>query len=160
MGKDQETNNLTPSKRFIRKINDLYIQTRKKYLVQFPDNYVTMDRDKSSKVWTLNDGMIKRHLQGSITYGVFSGGWFNKFITFDVDYPKQDMARWVTLKVIDTLIREFNISRNHVHVNLSGNKGYHIDMFFDNPLPVQDTQAFYMKVMSEVGELPEGGQVE
>jgi len=158
MGK--ETNNLTPSKRFIRKINDLYIQTRKKYLVQFPDNYVTMDRDKSSKVWTLNDGMIKRHLQGSITYGVFSGGYFNKFMTFDVDYNDHAMARWVTLKVIDTLVRDIGISRKDIHVSLSGSKGYHIDLFFDNPLLVADTEAFYRKVMAEVGELPADGDVE
>src|SRR5690625_1487650 len=160
MGKDQETNNLTPSKRFIRKINDLYIQTRKKYLVQFPDNYVTMDRDKSSKVWTLNDGMIKRHLQGSITYGVFSGGHFNKFMTFDVDYNDHAMARWVTLKVIDTLVRDIGISRKDIHVSLSGSKGFHIDLFFDKPLLVADTEAFYRKVMAEVGELPANGEVE
>src|SRR5690625_1341512 len=154
------TNNLTPSKKYIRKINDLYIQTRKKYLVQFPDNYVTMDKDASDKVWVLNDGMIKRHLQGSITYGVFSGGWFNKFMTFDVDYKDLAMARWVTLKVVDTLVREINIKRSDIHVSLSGNKGYHIDLFFDKPLRVTDTEAFYRKVMDEVGELPKGGEVE
>lgn len=152
--------NLTPSKRIIRKINDLYIQTRKKYLVQFPDNYVTMDRDRNENVWTLNDGMIKRHLQGGITYGIFSGGYFNKFMTFDVDYNDDEpMARWVTLKIIDTLVREFNISRSDIHVSLSGGKGYHIDLFFNKPLQVADTEAFYRKVMSEI-ELPKNGEVE
>lgn len=153
--------NLTPSKQVVRKINDLYIQTRRKYLVQFPDNYVTMDRKKNDNVWILNDGMIKRHLQGEITYGIFSGGYFNKFMTFDVDYNDDEpMARWVTLKVVDTLVREFNIRRSDIHVSLSGSKGYHIDLFFDKPLQVADTEAFYHKVMSEVGELPDGGEVE
>lgn len=160
MDQPRESNSLQPSKRIIKKINELYIQTRKKYLVQFPDKYVTMDRDKSDRVWMLNDGMIKMHLKGEITYGIFSGGHFNKFMTFDVDYNKHDMARWVTLKVVDTLVTEFNINRNDIHVNLSGNKGYHIDLFFDKPLQVQDTEAFYIKVMSEVGELPSGGEVE
>ena len=99
----------------------------------------------------LNDGMIKMHLKVEITYGIFSGGHFNKFMTFDVDYNKHDMARWVTLKVVDTLVTEFNINRNDIHVNLSGNKGYHIDLFFDKPLQVQDTEAFDRKVMSEFG---------
>src|SRR5690625_4528245 len=152
--------NLTPSKKIIRRINDLYIQTRKKYLVQFPDNYVTMDRKNNDNVWILNDGMIKRHLQGGITYGIFSGGFFNKFMTFDVDYNDDEpMARWVTLKIIDTLVREFNISRSDIHVSLSGGKGYHIDLFFDKPLQVADTEAFYRKVMSEI-ELPKNGEVE
>src|SRR5699024_3146767 len=98
---------------------------------------------------------IRRHLQGTMSYGIFSGGFFNKFMTFDVDYnDNEPMARWVTLKIVDTLVREFNINRNDIHVNLSGNKGYHIDLFFDKPLQVADTEAFYYKVMSEVGELP------
>lgn len=156
----RELNSLQPTKQIIKKINELYIQTRKKYLVQFPDKYVTMDRDNSDKVWFLNDGMIKRHLEGDFTYGVFSGGWFNKFITFDVDYNNHSMARWVTLKVIDVLVTVFNINRSHIHVSLSGGKGYHIDLFFDKPLQVQDTEAFYKKVMSEAGELPGDGQVE
>jgi len=155
------TDNLTPSRRIVRKINDLYIQTRRKYLVQFTDNYVTMDKKENDNVWVLNDGMIRRHLQGTITYGIFSGGFFNKFMTFDVDYnDNEPMARWVTLKIVDTLVREFNINRNDIHVNLSGNKGYHIDLFFDKPLQVADTEAFYYKVMSEVGELPTNGEVE
>lgn len=151
---------LTPSRNVIRKINDLYIQTRKKYLVQFPDNYVTMDRDKFENVWTLNDGMIKRHLQGRNTYGIFAGGWFNKFMTFDVDYNDQAMARWVTLKIVDTLVYEFNISYADIHVSLSGGKGYHVDLFFDKPLRVEDTEAFYRKVLAEMGELPADGDVE
>lgn len=108
----------------------------------------------------LNDGMVKRHLEGDFTYGIFSGGWFNKFITFDVDYGREDMARWVTLKVVDVLVTEFNIRHNDIHVSLSGGKGYHIDLFLDKPLRVEDTESFYRKVMSEVGELPNGGQVE
>lgn len=151
---------LKPSNKVVKKVNELYIQTRKKYLIQFPDKYITMDRDKSDRVWMLNDGMIKRHLKGEITYGIFSGGYFNKFMTFDVDYNKHDMARWVTLKVVDTLVNEFEISLNDIHVSLSGNKGYHIDLFFDKPLQVEDTKAFYRKVMTEVGELPSGGEVE
>src|SRR5690625_3694210 len=120
----RKSNSLKPSKRIIKKINQLYIQTRKKYLVQFPDKYVTMDRDVSEKVWMLNDGMIKRHLLGDFTYGIFSGGFFNKFMTFDVDYNDQAMARWVTLKVVDTLVHEFDIRYSDIHVSLSGSKGY------------------------------------
>lgn len=155
-----EVLNLKPSRRVVRKINDLYIQTRKKYLIQNADGYVTLNRDNNENIWTLNDGMIRRHLQGRYTYGIFSGGYFNKFITFDVDYTEEAMARWVTLKLVDTLVREFDIRYQDIHVSLSGSKGYHLDLFFDKPIYVSDTEAFYKKVLSKAGDLPAGGEVE
>jgi len=146
--------------RIYEKFNELYIQTRSKYLVQFPNGrYVTINRKRSDRAVSLNDSMLKTHLAGELTYGIFNGGYFNKFITFDVDFSDHAMARWATLKLIDVLVCDFNISRKDIHVSMSGGKGYHVDLFFDKPLPVADVQAFYNRVMAEVGELP-GGQIE
>ncbi len=141
------------------KLNQLYIQTRKKYLVQFPDRYVTMNKSRSDRVIVLNDSMIYTHLEGELTYGIFNGGYFNKFISFDVDFTNETTARWATLKLIDVLVSEFNIRRSDVHVSLSGGKGYHVDLFFDKPVPVSEAHLFYENVMVEVGELP-NGQIE
>ena len=143
----------------IAKINELYIQTRRKYLLQTPSQYITFDRHKSKKAWTLNDGMMKLHLEGTNTYGIFNGNAVNKFITFDVDYAKESEARWATFKLIDVLVSQFHINRADIHVSLSGGKGYHVDLFFSRPIPLEDTQKFYAKVMQEVGELG-GGDVE
>jgi hypothetical protein len=63
------------------------------------------------------------------------------------------------LKLIDVLVREFNIRRQDIHVSISGNKGYHIDLFFDKPLPIREIRAFYDQVMTVVGDLP-NGQIE
>jgi hypothetical protein len=141
------------------KINELYIQTRSKYLVQFPDRYVTFNKKRSERVVVLNDSMLKTHIDGELTYGIFNGGYFNKFITFDVDFNDPGHARWATLKLIDVLIREFNIKRQDIHVSVSGNKGYHVDLFFDKALPVREIRAFYDRVIAAVGELP-NGQIE
>jgi DNA-binding transcriptional regulator YhcF (GntR family) len=138
------------------KINELYIQTRSKYLVQFSDRYVTFNKKHRAKVIVLNDSMLKTHIDGDLTYGIFNGGYFNKFITFDVDFNDAGHARWAALKLIDVLVREFNIKRQDIHVSVSGNKGYHVDMFFDKPIPVKEIRTFYDNVIATVGKLQDG----
>ncbi|WAA13395.1 TOTE conflict system archaeo-eukaryotic primase domain-containing protein [Fervidibacillus halotolerans] len=149
-------------KQLIKKFNTLYIQTRKKYLVQFAEGqYATFDKSKNNRVIMLNDSMLKTHLAGELTYGVFNGGYYNKFITFDVDYSDNETAaRWTTFKLIDVLVREFNIPRKYIHASQSGNKGYHVDLFFDRPIALVDAEKFYNRVMAAIGELPPGGQIE
>lgn len=139
----------------IAKLNELYITTRRKYLVQTADNYITLDSSVNSNVWTLNDGMMKRHLSGVNTYGVFNANTVNKFMTFDVDYADDDaMARWATLKLIDVLTRDFNIARKDIHVSISGGKGFHVDLFFDRALPVATVETFYSNVL-KASDLPD-----
>jgi len=143
-------------KSIYKKFNELYIQTRKKYLVQFPERYVTLAKSERNNVVSLNDSMLKNHLEGKFAYGIFNGGYFNKFITFDVDCPSNTVARWTTLKLVHTLVESFSIKRQDIHVSISGGKGYHVDLFFDKPIAVQEVRKFYDLVITEVGELPEG----
>ena len=138
----------------IAKLNELYITTRRKYLVQTPDGYITLDTSSNPSFWTLNDGMMKRHLSGVNTYGVFNANTVNKFMTFDVDYADDDaMARWATLKLIDVLTRDFNVARKDIHVSISGGKGFHVDLFFDRALPVATVETFYSNVL-KASDLP------
>lgn len=147
----------------IAKLNELYVTTRRKYIMQTTDayrektgsdaKYATFDK------WALNDGTLKSHLDGSNTYGVFNANTTNKFITFDVDYA-DDMpaARWATMKLIDVLERDFNVRRFDMHVSISGDKGFHLDLFVDRMLPLETVQAFYRNVLIEA-DLP-GNKVE
>jgi hypothetical protein len=80
------------------KFNELYIQTRNKYLIQFPDRYMTLNKKRNERVVVLNDSMLKTHIDGELTYGIFNGGYFNKFITFDVDFNDAGNARWSASK--------------------------------------------------------------
>lgn len=140
----------------IEKLNELYVTTRRKYLVQYPTGYVTYDKNVAPSVWTLNDSLLKRHLDGLNTYGIFNGNAVNKFITFDVDFRDNSEARWVTLKLVDVLINDFNIDRRDIHASLSGGKGYHVDLYFSRPISLDDTQTFYRRVMSELGTFKTG----
>lgn len=149
MVKRQKTNDNT-----IKKFNELYISTRKKYIKQKGGQYSTFNKYEHSSALTLSDWMLELHLNGSETYGVFNANTVNKFITFDVDYANdQPMARWATLKLIDVLESEFNIRSKDIHVSFSGSKGYHVDLFFDEPIKADDAVAFYQRVIA-TADLP------
>lgn len=146
-----------PTKSVIDKINALYIQTRSKYLVQFPEGrYITLTYSANNKVTKFNDSMIRTHLKGGLTYGVFSGGYFSKFITFDVDCNDEAMSRWIALRLIYVLVEEYGITRKDIHVSTSGGKGYHVDLFFVEQIQVEELRKFYQNVLISVGELPKG----
>lgn len=146
-----------PTKQLVNKFNELYIQTRSKYLVQFPEGkYVTLTYTSKNNVTKFNDSMVSTHLKGDLTYGVFSGGYFSKFITFDVDCTNEDMSRWITHRLVFVLIEEYGISREDIHVSTSGGKGYHVELFFREQIQVEELRKFYRSVLISVGELPEG----
>lgn len=146
-----------PTKSVIEKINTLYIQTRSKYLVQFPEGkYITLTYSAGNKVTKFNDSMLSTHLEGGLTYGTFSGGYFSKFITFDVDCDNEAMSRWITLRLVYVLAEEYGIDRDYIHVNTSGSKGYHVDLFFAEQIKVEELRKFYQSVVISVGALPEG----
>lgn len=136
----------------IAKLNELYISTRRKYIVQTSEAYLMLSRDNDPKYWALNDGMLKRHLDGKNTYGVFNANVYNKFITFDVDYAEDEAgAKWATRRLIAILQTNYNIRANDIHVSLSGSKGYHIDLFFGENITVEQAKSFYNMVRKDVG---------
>ncbi|KRF50530.1 hypothetical protein ASG98_27185 [Bacillus sp. Soil531] len=151
---------MSQPKVIIKKLNGLYVMARRKYLVQFQDRYVTLDNQRNPKHVKFNDSMLSTHLKGEgITYGVFNGGYKNKFLTFDIDCTDITTSRWATFKLIDVLIESFNINRQDIHVSFSGSKGYHVDLFFDEPVLTDDLHRFYTHVISEVDAIP-NGQIE
>ncbi|RUL51110.1 hypothetical protein EK386_12945 [Lysinibacillus antri] len=96
--------------------------------------------------------MIQRHLDGKTTYGIFNGNTVNKFITFDIDYADDSaMARWATFNIIQALESEFNIRSSDIHVSFSGNKGYHVDLYFDKAIKADDAKSFYERVINTAG---------
>lgn len=146
-----------PIKQLVKKFNELYIQTRTKYLIQFPQGrYVMLTYSNKNRVIKFNDSMIRTHLKGDLTYGVFSGGYFSKFMTFDIDCNDADMSRWITHRLVFVLNDEYGISRDDIHVSTSGGKGYHVDLFFAEQIKVEELRKFYQNVLISVGELPKG----
>lgn len=139
-------------KEIIKKINDLYITNRQKYLVMKPNSgYITIQTSKQSKkVKPLVDGFIKNHIEGKATYGVFSGQYFGKFLCFDVDVRDKQYARWNAYKIIHAL-KEIGIPYEKIYPSTSGGKGYHIEIFFKNPVPNDVLYQLFTMTMEAAG---------
>ncbi|MGF9826629.1 TOTE conflict system archaeo-eukaryotic primase domain-containing protein [Brevibacillus agri] len=133
----------------IKKLNDLYIIQRKKYLIQYPKQYITCQTGEirnGKKTKPLTDWHFGKHLEGEFTIGTFGGVFKTKFITFDVDYHDKQMAKWITYKIAKTL-DDFGV--HDYYISFSGNKGYHIDLFFDDLIAIDQAKKFFDFVLDE-----------
>jgi len=150
---------INPEKEAIVKaINDLYILNRWQYLILNNEGrYSTkqhykypIEGVKNSNV--LSDWMVYHHINGKHTLGVFAGKpngvESSKFITFDIDIRDKQLAEHTVYKIVH-ILQDVGIEDNFYHVSLSGNKGYHVDMFFDTPIENSLLKQFYQYVLSE-----------
>lgn len=90
--------------------------------------------------------MIKEHLKGKITIGVFGMIDSTKFICFDVDFKEAERAKEAVYSLIQA-IRRFGISDKYIYVSNSGNKGYHIEIFFTEPIEFKECELFFKKIL-------------
>lgn len=138
--------------KIIKKVNELFITYRRKFLTQYEadDGEVTFVTSK----FTLVDRTVAHHLDGSKTIGVLLGlGGLTKFFTFDVDIKDNPLeCREVTRRLVNHLIDHYGILRKDIHVSFSGNKGYHVDLYFDTVYSSQMMLPFYLEVLSELNE--------
>lgn len=147
------------NEKIIKKLYDLYVISIKKYLVlnkygdysrvewfgkKHPDN------KKGAKPLKVNGiyDFMEDHLLGKKTIGVFSGNYFSKFICFDVDIKDNDLAKMAVYKIVNTLNNQ-GIDMEYIFISWSGNKGYHIDLFFEKPLSNNIVKKFFYHIMWE-----------
>jgi len=149
----------------VKAINDLYVLNRWKYLVlnkngkydtiQFFKNNPELNKNNTSP---LIDWKIYHHINGLHTIGVFAGKKdgieISKFITFDVDVKDKELAKWVVYKIVHVL-QDIGIDDEFIHISSSGNKGYHVDLFFDIPIEVSLLKQFYEYVLKQENLLKE-----
>lgn len=144
----------------IQKFFDLYIVNYNKYLIMNQKGtYTTLNAESNKKIKRFGKWQIQEHLKGSSTYGVFSGDYISSFICFDIDVPEPLNARWTVYYLIDTLIH-IGIPEDYIYISSSGNKGYHVDIYFNNPLYNNLIQDFYNIVMSKLDLSLIKGQIE
>lgn len=150
---NQGGNELNNQKEIIRKINDLFIMTRFQYLILNENGeYKTYKTSQSPNVKKLNDYTIKRHLEGKATLGVFAGKEFTKFICFDVDVIDKNMAKWTVYKLVNGLI-DLGIPDSRIYISTSGNKGYHVEIYFNRPIKNTVAYQFYLLTLNYTGLL-------
>lgn len=96
--------------------------------------------------------ILKRHLQSKQTIGVLCHT-HSKFICFDCDFgmDKENcgLTKWITYKIINVL-QEFGIDQEYINVALSGNKGYHILLFFDDIISFKQMEFLYDLVLESI----------
>lgn len=84
-----------------KKLSELYVTYRKKYIVQY---YNQERKDFTYKEVKLENGfkdtLLLKHLRQQTTIGIFAGAYITSFICFDVDVPNKDMAKWTVYKLI------------------------------------------------------------
>lgn len=153
----------------IRKNKDLLELIKDLYLLDFNTKALTSYEDEFGNVGyrTIKilgkDGKVKfnvsealvRHLNGESILGVFANEVpeYSKFICFDID--STEITFLYTL--METLITDFKVKKENLLISYSGNKGYHLDLFFkkdtDNRYPnTRNIQIFYLNAMQKVQE--------
>lgn len=158
MKKKERNLNYKKIKGLDHKLMEMYVSETDVVLQQFFDKelgeakyYTNILERKRVKSYFLYENLIKKHILFEETIGTFANVKYDytKFITFDVD-SKEPTYINTLIEVLNTIgIREENIL-----VSSSGNKGYHVDLFFEkvnNKYPsVNTVQNFYYKVIGEV----------
>ncbi|KAB7668932.1 TOTE conflict system archaeo-eukaryotic primase domain-containing protein [Bacillus sp. B1-b2] len=140
-------------KQIVEAISDLFISVRYKYIMQLPDgDYTFYNKYKKKSHKSLADWQIKLHLQHESTYGIFSYKENSKFISFDVDFPEKDTAKQAVYALYEVL-QNLRIPKELIYTSNSGNKGYHVDIYFSNPIDYKSMKKLYDVVIDKTQEL-------
>lgn len=160
-------------KEVISKVWDLYVSTTTKWIIlnSYTREYVTKEtkdiyeenKEKElehkkqglenvrlyKQIPKLTEAQFKDHLIGKNTLGVFPNYNTSKFLVFDVDSCCGLLeAREVADQIKHFLLLYFD--SNEIHINFSGNKGYHVTLFFDNYLDINYLFRVYDIVLDEI----------
>lgn len=95
----------------------------------------------------VNDTIIEKHLMGDAVIGAYTlrpDGTIT-WMCFDVDSSSLEMARDLTLKLSNFLDRIPHI------VEFSGNKGYHVWIFFAKPAPAAQVRQIAANIREAIG---------
>lgn len=140
-----EENNLYPKKEVVARLFDLYVNYTERYLMSLPavGLFVPKKGKEGNRTFLpLTESSMFGHLNRHYALGVFANKDSSKFITFDVDI--NDTC--VCCRIIEAIV-SFGIPRQYIHVSTSGGKGFHVEIFFDEPVPTFMLQRLYRAVI-------------
>lgn len=124
-------------------LSDYYITNRSKYIKQLSNGSYPHVKNKYTKQFVpLTDRVLQRHLDHKETVGIFCNE-LTKFICFDVDTGSDEDLQLL----VSTLIEQPGISEVNILTSFSGNKGYHVELFFNKPISYEVVEDFYYKVL-------------
>ena len=128
----------------------LYFVNKSSYIEQYKDKQGRVKYTHHKRRITLDD-MIA-HVEHKRTLGVVvdkTTGLTN-FMAFDVD--TKDNAYDDTLELVELLVTYYGIDQQFIYVSNSGNKGYHVELFFDEAIQWQALEPFYLEVIEKLGK--------
>lgn len=127
----------------IKFFNEFYITTRYRYVKYFSNGAATVDSRTDENVLSLNDSILKKHLQGTSLIAIYFPAHYTKLIGFDIDIKDFNIV-----KNIVKILESKGIKRKNILVSFSGGKGYHVDLFLDNIINKEIAQKFIDKIKS------------
>lgn len=136
---------------YVDKMLDLYVSVRKKFIRQKYDGSYSHSYGFFNQMF-LGDTLIKNHLLGTETIGVFSPEGYSKFITFDIDAEHMsEESRIELVKLVISELIEIGIPRDMITVNNSGSKGYHISVFISEMTTQSNIEIIYNYIIYSLG---------
>jgi len=135
------------------KLHELYIVNEHNYLEQYKDNngesayrtVKTYGKEKNN----LTPQKLLEHVKQEKTFGVkASKEGLTSFISFDVDTKENSIRD--TLELAELLERWYGIPGDYIHISNSGNKGYHVELFFDRAVEIEKLEIFYLDVLNQL----------
>ncbi|WP_175420065.1 CRISPR-associated primase-polymerase type A1 [Marinitoga sp. 1154] len=156
-----KTNLFSPSSNLIRKFIELFSGREDVFSIQFENGYRPIRRP-------LNYKDVKEHLKGEKTIGIYQLKKDNsiKFAAYDIDIKKSYLHgdnRYIyeenSKKVAKKLIAELEQENIYSYIEYTGNRGYHIWIFFDIPILSYKIKIIMEKILERI-DLEEGIDVE
>lgn len=103
--------------------------------------YITYDASQPNiDPWNKYLGVRKviSHLRGTKTYGVTFHNYSTKVFIFDIDfYFTSPGNQALTVALLADTLESLNIPKDCIHILRSGMKGFHIDLYFDEWMPIR-----------------------
>ena len=138
---------------YIVDLKELYISNYSSWVkMVMPHPYIPIIRGERMRLTNFN---LYQHLTGEYGVSVFAGPYSSKFLTFDVDLGGDNLkeAQEACKQIIDAL-EGLGVPRDLAYISFSGNKGYHVDIFFDNVVYTKTLKKLYDAVIDKTGLNP------
>ncbi|OTY80060.1 hypothetical protein BK749_01610 [Bacillus thuringiensis serovar vazensis] len=135
-------------------MNKILIRTRKIFIEQYADKWGSVSWIQ--RKYTLTDNIVLSHIEGKRTVGIYYFGNATVFLFFDIDAEGDIQGQKSRVEKIIVELKKYGVSEEDIHVMFSGCKGYHIQLFFDNSIPIKRVSDFGRQVLRNLGDLAEG----
>lgn len=131
-----------PNDQVLEKMLELYVGYRGRYILCLPDGHIITPKKRDGTYGWLSDNVMRNHLDQKYAVGIFADKYGSKFLCFDVDNGSAETVR----AIIDEL-HELGFPEDTIYVSYSGNKGYHVEMFFDECIATWRLKKLYHHVI-------------